>query len=71
MKVTMMEEIEARKAWFDSMYCSECGEGRYKIHHQLQPEIPNCWWIECENCGHESFPSPSRDIAIARWKQEC
>ena len=43
----------------------------YRIHHQLQPEIPNCWWIECENCGHESFPSPTRDIAIARWKQEC
>ena len=71
MKVSFMEEIETRRAWFDSMYCSECGEGYYKIHHQLQPETSNCWWLECENCGHESESAPTRDMAIARWKQEC
>ena len=69
MKVTFMEEIEARHAWFANMYCPQCNEGRYKIHHQLKPEVSNAWWLECENCGFESYPSPTREIAIARWKQ--
>lgn len=69
MKVTFMEEIEAKKAWFESMCCPLCGEMKYKIHHQLQPATENAWWLECTNCGHESYPSPARDIAILRWKQ--
>ena len=69
MKVTFMEEIEARKAWFGNMYCPQCNEGIYRIHHQLKPETSSAWWIECSNCGFESYPSPSREIAIARWKQ--
>ena len=71
MKVTFMEEIEARKAWFDSMYCSVCGEGYYRIHHQLQPPTLDGWWLECENCEHESIAAPTREAAIARWKDEC
>ena len=69
MKVIFMEEIEARKAWFGNMYCPQCNEGIYRIHHQLKPETSSAWWIECSNCGFESYPSPSREIAIARWKQ--
>lgn len=71
MKITFMEEIEAHKAWFNSMICAQCNGENYRIHHQLQPEISNAWWLECTNCGHESSPSPSKEIAIARWKQEC
>ena len=69
MKITFEEEIESRKAWFDSMYCSKCDEGIYSIHHQLLPKTGDCWWVECENCGHTCATSPSRAIAIARWKQ--
>ena len=69
MKVTFMEEIEARRAWRECMYCSKCNEGRYKIHHQLQPETSNAWWVECETCGFESPSAPTREIAITKWKQ--
>ena len=69
MKVTFIEEIEARRAWRANMYCPQCDEGTYKIHHQLKPESSHAWWLECCNCGFESYPSPSREIAIARWKQ--
>ena len=69
MKVTFIEEIEAHKAWLGNMYCPQCDEGTYKIHHQLEPMTRAGWWLECPNCGFESYPSPSREIAIARWKQ--
>lgn len=69
MKVTFIEEIESRHAWFANMYCPQCNEGIYNIHHQTKPESPNPWWVECPNCGFESYPSPSREVAIARWKQ--
>lgn len=68
MKVTFVEEIEAHHAWLVNMYCPICNEGTYKIHHQLQPETSSAWWVECPNCGFESYPSPSREIAISRWK---
>ena len=68
MKVTFMEEIEARKAWFGNMYCPCCDEGLYKSHHQLEPKVSDCWWIECENCGFETTPASTREYAIARWK---
>ena len=68
MKVTYMEEIEARHAWFANMYCPQCDEGTYKIHHQLKPEVAEAWWLECCNCGFESTPAPSREIAIMRWR---
>lgn len=69
MKVTMMEEIEARKAWHAKMFCPQCDSFHYRIHHQLEPETSSAWWIECGECGYESYPSPSREIAILRWKQ--
>ena len=70
MKITFEEEIESHKAWFESMYCCKCGEGIYKIHHQLDPFTPNPWWIECSNCGHESIHAPSKQIAIRSWKND-
>ena len=69
MKITTFEEIEAHRAWFGNMYCPQCNEGTYRIHHQIMPETSSAWWLECPNCGFESYPSPSREIAIARWKQ--
>lgn len=71
MKITFEEEIESHKAWFESMYCCKCGEGIYKIHHQLQPKKKNSWWIECDNCGYESIPTETRSEAIHWWKQSC
>ena len=69
MKITFVEEIEAHKAWRECMTCPQCGEFKYRIHHQTQPESYTPWWIECCNCGYESPASPAREIAIARWKQ--
>ena len=68
MKVTFIEELEHRTALNRNMYCGKCGSHSYCIHHQLQPD-PQEWWIECEDCGFESYPSPTRVIAIGRWKQ--
>lgn len=67
MKVTFMEEIETHHAWREKMYCYQCDCGKYNIHHQLEPEIGNCWWIECVNCGHESIHAPTRAMAIEFW----
>ena len=53
MKVTFMEEIEAKHAWRESMYCPKCDCGNYRIHEQLQPEVKDPWWIDCPNCGYE------------------
>ena len=69
MKVTFIEEIEAHKAWRYIMSCPLCNEFKYKIHHQLEPQTSSCWWLECENCGYTSYPSPSREIAITRWQR--
>ena len=69
MKVTFMEELESRTAFSRKMYCPSCGSHMYIIHHQLSPETPDCWWVECEQCKYETFPSPTREVAIGRWKQ--
>ena len=68
MKVTYIEEIKSCHAWRESMYCSKCNEGKYKIHHQLKPETSMCWWIECENCGYESTPALTKYLAITNWR---
>lgn len=70
MKVTFMEEIEAKHAWRECMYCPKCDSGTYRIHHQLKPETSDCWWIACPECGHESSPAPTREFAIKRWQRE-
>lgn len=69
MKITFIDEIEARKAWSNKMCCPKCDEYKYNIHHQLKPEEKDGWWVECPNCGWEGPHSPDREIAIIRWKQ--
>ena len=69
MKVTFVEELESRTAFSRKMYCPKCGSHCYRVHHQLEPETASAWWIECEDCGHEGLPGPTREIAIGRWKQ--
>lgn len=69
MKVTFVDELETRTAYSHKMYCSNCGNRYYYIIHQLEPEEIDCWWIKCIHCGYTSPQSPTRDIAIARWKQ--
>ena len=68
MKVTYVEEVESKTALDRDKYCPNCGSHGYIIHHQLEPETSNCWWIECEDCGYESEPAPTRKLTIARWK---
>lgn len=70
MKVTFVEEIEARRAWLGNMYCPQCTCGKYNVHHQLDPVTSECWWIACPECGHEGMAAPSREIAIQRWQRE-
>lgn len=67
MKITMIEEIEAHKAWTYKMCCPRCNEFKYRIHHKVQPQ-PDEWWIECDNCNYETDPTPTRDLAIMHWK---
>ena len=69
MKITYLEEIESRTAFSRKMYCSCCGSHMYKVVHQIQP-YPDQWWVSCEECGKEGPMSPTREVAIERWKQE-
>ena len=69
MKVTYMERIERRTAFSRKMYCGQCGEHEYEIVEQLEPQTFTPWTVRCPNCGHTSYESPAREIAIARWKQ--
>ena len=71
MKITFVEEIEARAAFTHRMCCHACGSRHYKIHHQLEPKDFCAWWVECADCGEEAPDAPSRELAIARWKQLC
>ena len=69
MKVTYTERIERRMAWNRKMFCAQCGGHEYEIVEQLEPESTTPWYIRCPQCGAEGFESPTKDIAIARWKQ--
>lgn len=69
MKVTYLERIENRTAFSRHMYC-RCGSHDYDIVEQLEPETETPWFLRCCECGFESYASPARDIAIARWKQQ-
>lgn len=69
MKVTYIERIERRTAYSRKMYCPSCGGHEYEIVEQLEPFAYNPWFIRCSQCGAEGTESPTRDIAMARWKQ--
>ena len=70
MKITFTEEIEAHRAWRECMGCSNCGELKYNIHHQLEPKVQDSWWVTCPNCGHESKHKNDREDALAEWRSE-
>ena len=69
MKITVIEEIESKRAWAASMFCPRCGESRYQIHHQLQPNSFHCWWLSCPNCEYETEAMFAKDLAKKRWKE--
>lgn len=69
MKVTYVEQIEHRTAFSRKMYCGKCGGHEYEIVEQLEPATPTPWYIRCSQCGAESFESPTKEVAIGRWKQ--
>ena len=69
MKVTFVEKIENRTAFSRKMYCPGCGAHEYEIVEQLEPANFTPWFVRCPQCGYEGYESPTRDIAVARWKQ--
>lgn len=78
MKVTFMEEVESRTAFSRKMYC-RCGSHEYDIVRISKvDEIPMgyiddnvTWIVRCPQCGFEGPVSPTREVAIGRWKQDC
>ena len=69
MKVTYLERIENRTAYSRKMFCPECGGHEYEVIEQLEPFTDNKWYIRCPQCGYDSYQSPTRAVAIGRWKQ--
>ena len=68
MKVTYVERSENRTAFSRKMYCPKCGGHEYDIVEQLEPVVPNPWYIRCSQCGYEGYSMPTRDMAITQWK---
>lgn len=68
MKVTFIEELEARIAFTYKSVCPKCHGHKYVIHHQLKPETPLGWWIECSNCGFITKEYTSREVALMCWR---
>ena len=72
MKKIYTERIERKTAFSRKMYCPACGGHEYEIVEQIEPKYEGMeWFIRCSQCGAEGLPGPSREIAIARWKQLC
>lgn len=69
MKVTYMERLEERMAWSRKMYCPNCGGHEYTVIEQLEPKSATPWTVRCPQCYYETLTSPTRDLAIVRWKQ--
>ena len=70
MKETYTEQIEEHYSFSRKMRCPVCKNHKYLLIKQLEPECLGMdWFVRCPQCGTEGFPGPSRDIAIARWKQ--
>ena len=67
MKVTAIEEIEARKAFLSRNYCPRCGDPYYKVHHQISPT--DKWWISCYECHYESEECSTRSLAFKSWRK--
>ena len=68
MKVTYLERIENRTAFSRRMFCARCGSHEYEIIEQLEPFTDKAWRVQCPQCGYELDPSPTRGLAIYRWK---
>ena len=69
MKVTYLERIEYKLAWRRDMYCPKCGDHEYAVVEQLEPSTDTPWTVRCPMCEYETYASPTREVAIARWKQ--
>lgn len=68
MKVTYIERIESRTAFNRNNYCPSCGGHGYEIVEQLKPLTRYPWRIRCEQCGCESYPALTREIAFIEWQ---
>ena len=69
MKVTYREEVESHRALTKKMRCPNCGSVSYEIHHILEPVEKQNYYLQCADCGVMGYGAPTRDLAIARWKQ--
>ena len=68
MRVTTIEEIEARKAFLSRNYCPRCGSTYYHVHHQTYPTSK--WWITCDRCRYESNERSTRGLAFTSWRND-
>ena len=69
MKVTYLEQIEYKLAWRRDMYCPNCGDHEYAVVEQLEPNTDTPWTVRCPMCEYETKAFPTRETAIAYWKQ--
>ena len=67
MKVTYINEVERKLALSRNSRCP-CGCMHYLIINQIQPRVFRDWYVLCPRCGRESLESPTRRIALKRWK---
>ena len=70
MRITFEEQIEKHKAFSKRMKCKKCGGIHYSIHCQIQPTCIFKWYVQCDECGHESNGAITRTVAIERWQVE-
>ena len=67
----MMEERESYKAHRHKMCCINCGSPFYTVHHNYESgdKEHGEWWVSCDDCDYEGYRGPTKDIALARWRQ--
>lgn len=71
MKVTYTERIQTKTALSQNMFCPSCGGHEYCISEILDGNEHDKynWYVYCPQCGYDVTLSPTRKIAIKRWKQ--
>ena len=69
MKVVYIQEIENHTAYDRKKFCPKCGAHEWSVVKETDPENNVQWFVKCPQCGMRGPESPSREIAIARWKQ--
>lgn len=70
MRAEYVEQVESLWAWSKKMRCPKCFNEKFEVVEQLEPKTDLPWYVRCPDCGFEGYESPTRDLAIIRWKQQ-